>query len=230
MAEVKQPRHNAESDIVVERAKDFWSRYNRPVLLLCAAIIVVGGGYLAYKYLVKAPKEKKAAEAIFKAEEYYRMDSLKLALNGDGQYPGFEKVISQYGGTDAGNLAKFYAGASYLKLGDLNKAVKYLKEFSSSADQVSARAYKLLADAYADQGKNADALSNYKKAAHQFETDEQSSAEYLFLAAYFADRVMNDKKAAIDLYKELKKNYSQTQYAAEADKFLAQAGVYTTED
>ena len=229
MAEVKQPRHSAESEVVIERAKDFWSRYNRPILIVCAAIIVVGGGYLAYKYLVKAPKEKKAAEAIFKAEEYYRMDSLKLALNGDGQYPGFEKVISQYGGTDAGNLAKFYAGAIYLKTGDLNKAVKYLKDFTTGADQISARAYKLLADAYADQGKNADALSNYKKAAHQFEADEQSSAEYLFMAAYFADRVMNDKKEAVDLYKEVKKKYSQSQFAAEADKFLAQAGIYNVD-
>jgi hypothetical protein len=230
MAEVKQPSQRAESEIVIDRAKDFWSRYNRPVLIVCAAIIVLGGGYLAYKYLIKAPKEKKGAEALFKAEEYYRMDSLKLALNGDGQYPGFEKVISQYGGTDAGNLAKFYAGACYLKTGDLNKAVKYLKDFDTDADQISARADKLLADAYADQGKNADALSYYKKAAHQFEADEQSSAEYLFMAAYFADRVMNDKKEAIELYKEVKKKYSQTQFGFEADKFLAQAGVYDAED
>ncbi len=44
---------------------------------------------------------------MFKAEEYYRMDSLNLALNGDGQNLGFLKVIDRYGGTDAGNLADF---------------------------------------------------------------------------------------------------------------------------
>jgi len=229
MAEVKQPRHSAENDVVIERARDFWTRYNRPILTVAIAIIVLGGGYLAYKYLVKEPKEKKAAEAIFKAEEYYRMDSLKLALRGDGQYPGFEKVISQYGGTDAGNLAKFYAGDIYLKMGDFAKAAKYLKDFDTDARQVQARAYKLLADAYAAQGKNADAFSYYKKAAYEFETDEQSSSEYLFYAAYFADRVLNDKKQAIDLYKELKKKYPQSQFAMEADKYLAQAGVYSVE-
>ncbi|HEU0109948.1 MAG TPA: tetratricopeptide repeat protein [Flavisolibacter sp.] len=230
MAEVKQPRHSAESDVVVDRAKDFWSRYNRPVMIAAAAIIILGGGYLAYKYLIVAPKEKKAAEAIFKAEEYYRMDSLDKALKGDLQFPGFEKVISQYGGTKAGNLAKFYAGSIYLKTGDLAKATKYLNDFDTDADQVKARAYKLLADAYADQGKNGDALSNYKKAAHEFEADEQASSEYLFLAAYFADRVMNDKKEAIELYTELKKKYPQSQYSMEADKYLAQAGVYDVKD
>ena len=229
MAEVKQPRHRAENDEVVERAKDIWVRYNRPILIACAAIIIIGGGWLAYKYLVKEPKEKKAAEAIFKAEEYYRTDSLTKALKGDGQYPGFEKVISQYGGTEAGNLAKFYAGTIYLKNGDYVKAVKYLNDFDTDAAQIKARAYKLLADAYAGEGKNSEALSNYKKAAAEFETDEQTSSEYLFMAAYFADRVLNDKKQAIDLYKELKKKFPQSQYAMDADKYLAQAGVYNVE-
>ena len=229
MAEVTHPRHKAESEVVVDRARDFWSNYNRPILIVAAAVILLGGAYLAYKYLISAPKEKKAAEAIFKAEEYYRMDSLNKALKGDGQYPGFEKVISQYGGTKAGNMAKFYAATAYLRTGDYAKAIKYLKDFDTDAAQVKARSYKLLADAYADQNKNSDALSYYKKAAHEFETDEQSSSEYLFMAAYFADRVLNDKKEAIELYKEVKKKYPQTQYSQDADKYLAQAGVYTVE-
>lgn len=230
MAEVKHPRQHEQSEVVVDRAKDFWSRYNRPVLMAATAIIILGGGYLAYKYLVKEPQEKKAAEAIFKAEEYFRMDSLTQALNGDGQYPGFEKVISQYGSTKAGNMARFYAGAIYLKTGDFNKASKYLSDFDSDAEQINARAYKLLGDAYAEQGKNSEALNNYKKAAHTFEADENTSSEYLYMAAYFADRVMNDKSQATELYKELKKKYPQSQFAGEVDKYLAQNGVYNTED
>jgi len=96
MAEVKQVRHTTENDLVVERAKDFWSKYNRPILIVCAVIIVLGGGYLAYKYLVKEPQEQKASDALFKAEDYFTKDSVKQALNGDGQYPGFEKIASQY--------------------------------------------------------------------------------------------------------------------------------------
>ena len=229
MAEVKQPRHRTESEVVVDRARDFWSRFNRPILIACGAVILVAGGYLGYKYLIAAPKEKKASEALFKAEEFYRMDSLNKALKGDGQFPGLEKVISQYGSTKAGNMAKFYAGSIYLKSGDFAKAVKYLKDFDTDAETVKARSYKLLGDAYAEQGKNADALSYYKKAAHAFEADEQNSAEYLFMAAYFADRVMNDKKEAVELYKEVKKKYPQSQFTMEADKYLAQAGVYSVE-
>ena len=90
------------------------------------------------------------------------------------------------------------AGAAALETGDNNKAVTHLKDFSTDAKQVQARAYKLLGDAYANLGKNAEALESYKKAAREFEKDEFNSSEYLFFAAYFADRVMNDKKQAIE--------------------------------
>ena len=227
MAEIKQVTERDQEQRTTERANDFWGRYSKIILIASVAIIVLCGGYLAYKYLVKGPKEEKAVEAIFKAEEYYRLDSLKPALNGDGINAGFLKIISNYGGTKAGNLAKFYAGDIYLKTGDFNNAVKYLKDFSTDAKQIQARAYKLLGDAYAEQGKNADALDNYKKAAHHFEKDDANSSEYLFMAAYFADRVLKNKETAIDLFKELKEKFPRTEKGFEAEKYLAQLGIYS---
>src|SRR5947209_5521705 len=144
MAEVKSARPVTESEAVIERAKDFWEQYGKIISIVLGAAILIVGGIFVYKKLIKEPKEKKAAEAIFKAQEYYEKDSAAKALNGDGQYPGFEKVISQYGSTDAGELAKFYAGSLYLKQGSFDKAVKYLKDFSTDAPQIQARAYKLL--------------------------------------------------------------------------------------
>jgi predicted negative regulator of RcsB-dependent stress response len=216
--EVKEP--------VVERARDFWSQYNKPVMIAAAAIILAAVGYLAYKNFFQKPNEQKASDSIAKAEEYYRMDSLKLALNGDGINPGFLKIIDRYGNTKAGNLAKFYAGAASLQSGNAASAVKYLKDFDTDAKQIQARAYKLLGDAYAEQGKNNEALDNYKKASHHFEEDKMASSEYLFMAAYFAARVLKNNKEAIDLFKELKEKYPRTEKGFEADKYLAQLGVY----
>jgi predicted negative regulator of RcsB-dependent stress response len=231
MAQTKHPvHHRSDSDELIDRARDFWDKYGKVVLIVSTAIIILGGGYLGYKYFIKDPKEKKAAEAIWRAQDYFAADSLQQALKGDGQSSGFEKIASQYSGTKAGELANFYAGATALKAGDNNKAIKYLKDFSTSAHQVQARAYKLLGDAYSNVGKNADALISYKKAAHEFEDDKQASAEYLYFAAYFADRVMNDKKQAEELYREVKKKYPNTQSSDEADRFLAQMGIYHTDE
>ena len=229
MADKKHVDEGNSGEEIIAKAKDFWEKYNRPVTIISTVIILLVGGYYIYKNFFQNPKEAKAADAMFMAEQYYRMDSVNLALNGDGQNYGFLRVIDKFGGTDAANLARFYTGDCYIRLGENEKAIKYLKKFSTGAKQVQARAYKLLADAYAETGKNSDALEYYKKAAHHFEKDDANSAEYLFLAAYFADRVMKNSKEAIELYKELKEKFPATQQGRQADNYLAQLGVYNTE-
>jgi len=124
MAEKTQVQPVDHNEVVIAKAKDFWSQYSKILIIVAVAVIVVAGGYLGYKYFYKEPQEVKAADYIFKAEEYYRLDSAKLALNGDGLNPGFLKVISRYGSTEKGNLARFYAGDCYLKLGDYANAIK----------------------------------------------------------------------------------------------------------
>jgi predicted negative regulator of RcsB-dependent stress response len=231
MAEVKhQVRHKSQNEDVIERAKDFWAKYGKITTIIAAAIIILGGGYLAYKYMIVEPKEQKAAEAIWRAENYFGQDSLDKALKGDGQSAGFERIASQYKGTKAGELANFYIGVIALKQADNNKAIKYLKSFGTDAHQIQARAYKLLGDAYANIGKNSDALTNYKKAAHEFEKDKGNSAEYLLMAGYFADRVLNDKKQAETLYREIIEKYPNTPIRSEADRYLAQMGVYNVDE
>ena len=229
MADKKHVDEGNSGEEIIAKAKDFWEKYSRPVTIIATVIIVLVGGYYTYRNFFQNPKEAKAADAIFMAEQYYRMDSVNLALNGDGQNDGFLRVIDKFGGTDAANLARFYTGNCYIRLGENERAIKYLKKFSTGAKQVQARAYKLLADAYSETGKNSDALEYYKKAAHHFEKDEANSAEYLFLAAFFADRVMKNSKEAIDLYKELKEKFPATQQGRQVDNYLAQLGVYNTE-
>lgn len=229
MADKKIVPEEMHDQLVIEKAKDFWTKYSKPITIVSAAVILIVGGWYVYQNFFKKPKEEKAAEAMFKAEEYYRIDSVSLALNGDGQHDGFLKIMSKYGGTKAANLAEFYAGSCYIKLNDNEKAVKYLKKFSSGSKSVQARAWKLLGDAYADLGKNSDALSYYKKAGHHFEEDETNAPEYLFYAAFLADRVLKDSKQAIDIYKEIKEKYPRSQQAFEADKYLAQLGVYNAD-
>ena len=147
-----------------------------------------------------------------------------MVLDGDGTNKGVLYIIKNYGGTKTANLASFYAGVSYLKLGDFNKAVEYLKDFSTGAKQVQMTAYGALADAYAELNKKDDAISYYTKAASTFEADEASSAEYLFRAALLSETIGKTKEA-VELYKQLKAKFPKTDRGFQADKYIYRLSV-----
>jgi predicted negative regulator of RcsB-dependent stress response len=223
MSEIKNPAHLDEEKNVIAEAQQFWEKYNKPLIYGLTVIVLIVGGYLGYKYLVQDPNEKKAEESMFRAEEYYRIDSLKLALNGDNINAGFIKVISKYSGTKAANLAEFYAGSCYLKTGDFNNAVKYLKDFSTPVQQVQLRAYGMLGDAYSELNKKDEAVEEYKKAGTYFDKDDVLSPEYLFRAGFLYES-MGKTKEAIEMYQQVKDKYPASQRGAEIDKYLARLG------
>jgi tetratricopeptide (TPR) repeat protein len=210
---------------VPDRTAAFWNKNSKYIIYAFVAIFLIVGGYFAYRQLVQLPEEKKASEAMFKAEEYFRMDSVQLALNGDGTHPGFVKIISNYGGTKPGKLAKFYAGASYLKMGDFPNAIKYLKDFSTDDKLVAVRAAGLLGDAYAESGKKKEAAEEYKKAGTLYPSDNFNSPEYLFRAGLLFEELGN-KDAAVQAYSTIKEKYSNTQQGRDIEKYLARLGEY----
>src|SRR5690606_6111988 len=85
-----------------------FEKNQKAIIGVIVAVVVLVGGYFGYKNFVEAPKEEKAASALFSAERWFEVDSLKYTLNGDGQHPGALSVINKYGGTKAGNLARYY--------------------------------------------------------------------------------------------------------------------------
>jgi tetratricopeptide (TPR) repeat protein len=202
----------------------FWKKNQKFILMAALAIVVIVGGYFGYTQYILQPKEEKAAEAIYAAQQYFAKDSSKLVLDGDGTNKGVLYIIKNYGGTKTANLAYFYAGVSYLKLGDFNKAVEYLKDFSTDAKQVQMTAYGALADAYAELNKKDDAISYYTKAASTFEADEASSAEYLFRAALLSETIGKTKEA-VELYKQLKAKFPKTDRGFQADKYIYRLSV-----
>jgi tetratricopeptide (TPR) repeat protein len=210
---------HVETNQAVARVQGFWERFQKPVLIVLAVIVIGGGGWYGYQKYIVAPKEEKAADALFKAQQYFAMDSSNLVLNGDGQSRGVLYVISNYGSTKAGNLAHYYAGVSYLKLGDFNNAVKHLKDFSSDAKQIQLMAYGALGDAYSELNNKEEAISSYKKAAGVFDEDENNSAEYLFRAALLSETSGNTAQA-LELYKELKEKFPRTEKGVQADKYI----------
>jgi tetratricopeptide (TPR) repeat protein len=197
----------------------FIKKNQKQVVYLFAAIIIAVLGYFGYAELYQKPLEAKAADAMYVAEKYFANDSSELVLNGDGTSKGVLYIIKEFGGTKAANLAKYYAGMSYYRLKDYNKAIDYLKDFSTDAKQVQAVAYGSIGDAYSELKKNDEAIEFYKKAGTHFPEDEAISSEYLFRAASFLE--LNGKNdAALEIYMQIKKNYPKSEKGFSIDKYI----------
>jgi len=213
-----------ENDQIIASAKGFWEKYSRKIVMVSSAVILLGGGWLAYRNFFQLPNEEKANEEIFRAEENFRKDSLSLALNGNATTPGFLKVISKYGSTGAGNIARLYAGECYIHLGDYQNAIKQLEAFKhNGALQLGAKAEGLLGDAFSELKKNDDAVKHYRAAASLFPDDQALSSEYLFRAALLLD-ISGKTEEAVKTYQELKTKFPKTEKGYAAEKYLARLG------
>jgi tetratricopeptide (TPR) repeat protein len=209
-----------EKDLMLQ-AESFWKKNQKNILIAITVIALAIGGWYAYSEFVVKPKEEKAAEALYKVQDFFAKDSSNIVINGDNAtgVKGALYVIKTYGGTKSANLAHYYAGISYLKLKDFNNAIKYLKEFSTNAKQIQMAAYTALGHAYAEAGKKEDAVEYYKKAGNAFTEDENNTAENLFFAGALLE-TMNKNKEALELYKTIKEKYPNTDKGYQIDKFI----------
>ena len=132
MAKDKDPKKEdslSEVESALTRTEHFVEKNQKILTIVIGALVVVVGGYLAFKALYVQPREKDASEQMFMAEQYFEKDSFNLAINGDGNYLGFLDIVDDYGSTKAANLANYYIGISYLHMGQYKEAIDYLDDF-----------------------------------------------------------------------------------------------------
>ena len=190
---------------------------------IVAVVVIAIAGYFGYQKLYQEPNNEKASSMMYFANKYMQADSVDRALNGDGQHPGFLKVISKYGGTKAGNMAKYYAGVCYLKKGDNKNAIKYLEDFNGKGTLVEYTAWGALGDAHMNAGNTDKAIDLYKKAGGKKDNPLHAPI-YLFRAALAYEKA-NKPEEAKKLYEQIRNEYPQSQEAGKTDKRLAMLGV-----
>ena len=185
------------------------------------AVVGVIALYLGYGKFYAEPLNEEAHAEMFMAEKYFETDSFNLALNGDGQYLGFIDVAEDYSGTTAGNLANYYAGICYLNLGDNESAIDHLSRFSANDEMISSIALGSMGDAYMNLGDSDQAISYYEKAANN--SDNKFTAPIYLKRAALAHENNGNYSDALAHYETIKADYSETQEAADIDKYITRA-------
>ena len=132
MANTKNQQTPTEESI--SKMEAFVLKYKKVISIAVVAVVVVVAGALLLNNFYLKPREVEASTAIAKGQELFAQEQFEKALNGDGAgYIGFLKVIDQYGCTDAGNLAKLYAGLCYAQLGKWQEAADKLDKIGRAS-------------------------------------------------------------------------------------------------
>ncbi len=207
----------------LSKTEHYIEENQKSLTIIVIAIIIIVGGYLGYKRFVEAPKEKEAKSQMWMAERYFASDSFNLALNGDGNYLGFLDIIEEYSITKSANLANYYSGISYLRLGQYEKAIEHLKQFESDDKMIAPVAFGAIGDAYMELGNTDDALLFYNKAVNASENNFTTPI-YLMKVA-FVQKQNGEFKEALETYKKIQKDYPNTAEGRQIEKYIAQVNV-----
>ncbi len=200
------------------RTELFIENYQKQLTIGVLAIVIVVVGFVFFKKMIIAPKQQEALSQMFMAEKYFERDSFRLALNGDGNNPGFLDIINEYKMTKAANLAKYYAGISYLHLGQYNDAIASLKAFKSKDLMLSVVAVGAIGDAYMQLNDKQTAAKYYLEAAKKGETDFITPIYLLKAGEVLED--LGDLDKALKCYEEIRDTYSKSREGQNIEKYI----------
>jgi tetratricopeptide (TPR) repeat protein len=201
------------------RLEHFIHKNKNALSYVLSGVLLVILLFIAYKFFIVKPKEKEAGELIFMAQMYFQKDSFEIALNGkEESFYGFQGIVDEYGSTPTGNLAKYYAGICYLRLGEYEDAIKYLKKFRTNSEMLKPLKIGAIGDAYSQLTEYEKAAEYYMKAAKA--KKNSFTAPYFYMKAGLVYEKLEDLEKAKEVYQTVKDEFPKTQEAGNADKYL----------
>jgi tetratricopeptide (TPR) repeat protein len=217
-AENSQPLKNVEETLT--KTEQFLEENYKPLLYILGVVVVlVGLFWLGRLYLNN--RNNEAQSQMYQAQKYLEIDSLNLALNGDGNYLGFLDIARQYKYTRAGNLARYSAGICYLHLGNFQEAIDFLNKYSKKDKVIGSIAIGATGDAYVELGDVEKGISKYLEAA-DYGDNSFNTPLYLMKAGELYEMNGNYSEA-LKLYERIKEKYPDSSEGTTIDKYIARA-------
>jgi len=228
MAQKKKENPDAAFQIPIftnenkDRVEEFYEKYRKQITYGLAVVLVLLIGFFGYKNIILKPKEKDAQDLIYMAQNYFDIDSFEIALYGkndpDQTFYGFLDIIDEFGMTKTGNLAKYYSGICYMKLGEYEEAINYLKKSKTNSDILSPLRLGAIGDAYSNLEEYEKAVSYYLKAAK--DRDNKFTAPLFYMKAGKTLEAIEKYDQALEVYKTVKEEYPKTQEGSNVDKYI----------
>jgi len=179
-------KEELESDPLIEnynKAANFFNENKNTIIALFISVIVVIGAFIGYNFY-SSSQEQEAQQLLAIAESYYSEGDFDKAINGDSfelTY-GFLAIANNYSGTEAGNLAVYYASVSSFKLGNIEEALEYLSRYDAPKGILGVGPISFNAKLLHANGSTEMAAETFVKAAN-WDTNNSTTPYNLLKAA-----------------------------------------------
>lgn len=211
---------------VYTKTEVFIDRNRKILSIVLIAIIVIVAAGAGYYYLLAKPKEQRAAQESWKAEQYFELDSLDLALYGDGLYLGLDDIIREHSGTKAAARGHYALGIISRDRGDFEEAIDHFKKVDVSDEVVRVLAIAGVGDCQVELGQYADAAKTFERAVGRAKGTKAEAfiAPIMYYKAGVAYLELEERAKALKQFDQIVKNYPDAQNYSIAERYVAYLG------
>ena len=193
------------ADEVLGKSEAFVLKNKKAITGTVFAIVVIIVAYLGHKHFILEPQNMEASKAMVTAVYNFEAGNYAESLDGDGINLGTKAIAEEYGNTDAGNLAKAYAGLALAKMENYEEAIEYLSDFDGDDAIVAQKVKHALGNCYAHTGNADKALNLILDAANSANNEAVTPFCLRDAAAMYEQQGKTEK--AVELYERIKKEY-----------------------
>ena len=212
------PKTIVDVEQTLSKTEQFLEENYKVLLTGLGVIVFIVAIFWLGKILISKRNDEAQAQ-MYQAERYLEMDSLRLALYGDGNYLGFLDVAQSYRFTKAGNLAKYGAGICYLHLGEYESAIEFLNKYSKKDKVIASLAIGATGDAYVELGDLEKGVSQYVKAA-DFAHNSYNTPLFLMKAGEIYE-LLGKYSDALKMYERIENEYSSSNEGSSIERYIA---------
>lgn len=213
-------KEDLEQDILIEYSSRFMYFYeqNKAVVIGGGIGIVLVIGLIIGYFVYSHQQEEEAQNLLGIAEESFMQGNYETALYGDEDEftIGFEQIADNYSGTNAGNLANYYAAVSEYELGNYDEAHIHIQNFDVPDGIIGVAPISLHATILSELNRFEEAGEMFVRAAEW--NQNNSTTPYNLLEAASAFREAGDTEQALQQINRILDEYSNSEQATEAKR------------
>jgi tetratricopeptide (TPR) repeat protein len=209
-----------EQDVLIEyssRAIHYYQTNKATVIGGSIAIVVLIGMAIGY-FIYSGQQEQKAQVMLGIAEQALLEGDLTRALYGNESdfTLGFVQIANNFGRTDAGNLANYYAAVTEYELGNAEEALVFIQRFRAPRSIVGVGPISLHGVILSDLGEYEAAAAKFIEAAN-WSVNESTTPNNLLQAAQAYIAAGNHGEAR-RIVERIITDYPQSQEITEAQR------------